>query len=457
MKGGGHQRYLPERLGENQDEAVVDTRSGASANAAQAFLERNQGWNFAVNVANMSLFNLAMSFIYGSTVLSLYASYLTDSAVLIGLIPAVQNAMFFIPQLLLARHVQTLPRIKPFVTRLSLGERLPYGIVALTILLWPGAPRWAAYAILALSLTLAMGAGGVSNPAWKKMIAKVVPVRRRGLLFGTSNALGGLMGVGGAALSRYVFARWEYPYTFGISFLLCFAAQMASWAILNLNREPTVEVQSQALESREYWRRLPQLLRQDRNFSRFLISRTLAMLGTMGMAFYVVYARDAFQVSDVFVASLTMAALISQTVSTPLLGLIADWRGHKLLMELSGLFLVAAILTIIAAPQANWLYVVFVLVNVSMASGMIAGMAITMEFGPPEEMPTYSALASTVQALPILLAPLIGGWLVDWLGFQAMFITAVAFSLAGVLYMRLFVRDPRHEAPASPLAGGAKD
>jgi MFS family permease len=434
---------------------VESVRHSPNASAAQAFLEANQRWNFAVNVLNMSLFQLAMSFIYGSTVLALYTSYLTDSAVLIGLIPAVQNAMFFIPQLLLARRAQTLSRIKPFVSRLSLLERLPYGVVALTILVWPEAPRWAAYAVLAVSLTFATGAGGVTNPAWKKMIAKVVPVRRRGLLFGMGNALGGLLGVGGAALSRYVFAHWEYPYTFGISFLLCFAAQALSWVILNLNREPEVEPAGQTLESREYWRRLPRLLREDHNFRRFLISRALAMIGMMGMAFYVVYARAAFQVTDVFVASLTMTALISQTVSTPLLGMFADWRGHKLLMELSGLFLVAAVLVIIMAPQATWLYLVFVLVNVSMASGMISSMAISMEFGPIDEMPTYSALASTVQALPILMAPLLGGLLVDAFGYRVMFISAVVFSLAGVAYMHWFVRDPRDEP--SPAAAVSED
>jgi MFS family permease len=411
---------------------------------ADEYLRANQRWNFVISILNMSLFNLAMSFIYGSTVLSLYASYLTDSAVLIGLIPAMQNAMFFIPQLLLARQAQTLARIKPFVVRLSLLERLPYGIVALTIFLWPGAPRWMAYGVLALSLVVAMGAGGVSNPAWKRMIAKLIPVRRRGILFGLSNALGGLMGVGGATLSRYVFAHWEYPTTFAISFLLCFGTQMLSWFLLTLGREPRVEPAAQPVESHEYWRRLPRLLREDRNFTRFLISRALAMLGTMGMAFYVVYAREAFQVSDVFVASLTMAALISQTISTPLLGMIADWRGHKVLMELSGVFLVLAVITAIAAPRSAWLYLVFVFANMSMASGMISSMGITMEFGPPDEMPTYSALASTVQALPILLAPLMGGWLVDALGYRPMFVIAVVLSLAGIAYLHWFVHDPRH-------------
>lgn len=417
--------------------------ASAESASVQAEVDRNLSWNFWVNVMVSALFQLSMSFIYGPTVISLYASYLTSSAVLIGLIPALQNGMFFVPQLLLARHAQSLANIKPWLVRYNLLERIPYGAIALMILLWPGAPPALSYTVLLLGLSLAMAGGGVTNPAWKKMIAKVVPVRRRGLMFGTSNALGGLLGVGGAALSGFIFERWEYPFTFGISFLLCFLVQMVSWVVLRMNREPTVAVTATQTDAREYWRNLPRILKADRNFRRFLIARTVSMLGSMGTAFYVVYAREAFGISDTFVAGLTMAALIAQSVSTPLLGQIGDRFGHKLLMELSGLFLVAALVAAILTASSTGLYLVFVLSNLSMASGMISAMAITMEFGPPDEMPTYSALASTVQALPVLLAPLVGGWLVDVAGYKQMFGVAIVLSLAGVLYMHWLVRDPR--------------
>lgn len=410
---------------------------------ARTYLETNQSWNFWVNVLVSSFFQLSMSFIYGATVLSLYVSYLTDSAVLIGLIPAIQNAMFFLPQLILARHAQTLSRVKPFVTRLSLLERVPYGVIALSILVWPSAPRWLAYAILALSLTTATAGGGLLNPSWKRMIAKVVPLRRRGLLFGLSNAIGGLMGVGGAWLSRYVFSTYDYPISFGIAFLLCFIAQLVSWALMTLNREPELEPSQQPRKPSEYRRHLPRILRQDLNFSRFLIARALMILGTMGMAFYVVYARAAFGISDAFAATLTMAALIGQTVATPLLGLFADWKGHKLLTEVSGVFALFSIILVLMAPMEHWLYAVFILMNVSMAASMISGINITMEFGPTEEMPTYSALASSIQAIPILFAPVLGGWVIDVWGYQTMFAVAIVLTVAGTLYMHWLVREPR--------------
>jgi len=132
-----------------------------SDNEYRTAIERNQNWNFWVNVLDLTFYNLAMSFIYGATVLSLYASYLTESALLIGLIPALQSVMFLLPQLLLARRIQTLSRMKPMLTRISILERLPYAVVALSIFLWPGAPRTAAYGILLLSMVVATGSGGL--------------------------------------------------------------------------------------------------------------------------------------------------------------------------------------------------------------------------------------------------------------------------------------------------------
>jgi hypothetical protein len=50
----------------------------------------------------------------------------TDSAVLIGLIPAIQNVGYFLPQLLMAQYCEQLARKKPFVVKVSVMERLPY-------------------------------------------------------------------------------------------------------------------------------------------------------------------------------------------------------------------------------------------------------------------------------------------------------------------------------------------
>jgi len=432
------------------------TSTAWSPEEYEATVRQNQTWNFWVNLLDLTFYNLATSFIYGTTVLSAYASHLTTSATLIGLIPAIQGVGYFLPQLFMARHSERLARQKPLVMRISLMERIPYLFIALSCLLWPTAPASASFAILAMCLAVATLSGGLAGPSWNQMLAKVIPVERRGFFFGLSSAAGGLLGVAGAALSRHVLGTYAFPTSFGICFLLCFAAQVLSWASVSLNREPPRPPRAEAPSVAEYWRRLPGVLRRDPNFCRYLVARALIVLGGMGTALYVVHGKRAYGVTDAFAASLTMAALLTQTATVPLLGMLADRRGNKLLAEISALLAAGAPALMLAARDRLWLYPAFVLMNGSTASMFVAGQAINMEFGGAENLPTYVALANTLLALPILVAPVLGGWLADAAGFEALFIAALTFCLAGWAMMHFAVRDPRHlarEVEPTPVAG----
>ncbi len=365
--------------------------------------------------------------------------------------------MFLLPQLLMAQRTQVLARKKSLVVRISVLERLPYLVIGLAILLWPQAPRPLAYLVLVLSLVTATGAGGLAGPAWKTMLAKVVPVQRRGSLFGISSALGGLLGLAGAAASRHVLATYAYPTSFAICFLLCFLFQVCSYAALCLNREPAREPEAVIGSSRAYWRQLPGILRSHANFRRYLIGYALLTLGAMGTALYIVYARRTLQINDAFAANLTMAALLGQIVSTPLMGRLADLRGNKWLMELGALLGAGAVLLILLARSPLALYPAFLLVNSAAATISLASMGITMEFCTEDELPTFTALAGTLSGIPVLLAPLLGGWLADAAGFGALFAAGIAFFVLGWGVLRWGVREPRHERPRSqPDAAPAK-
>lgn len=421
-----------------------------------AYLNKNARWNFTANFLDLTFYSLGLSFIFSSTVLSLYINHLYQNALLIGLIPAIQGVGYYFPQLFLARVAERLPRKKPLTQIISVMERFPYAIVGVTLLFWPQSPNWFAYAILAFSLALATFAGGLATPSWRGMLAKVVPVERRGMLFGGSAALGGLLGVGGAALSRQILAQFPYPTSFGICFMLCFVFQVCSWICLALNREPAVQPTIAPRSARDYWKRLPTLLRQNTNYTRYLVARTLLILGGMGSAFYVIYARRVFATDDAFAANLTIAALVSMTISAPILGRLADKVGHKWLTELCTLVAICGVLLAFVAPSATWFYAVFVVITAAGAGFGIAGANLTMEFST-EELPTYTALADTLLAIPVLLSPIIGGWLVDTIGFKPTFAVALAMYAIGWVVLHWLVHEPRFAHKRQPSSSSLTD
>jgi MFS family permease len=415
----------------------------SSTEAYELEIETNRRWNFAVNVSDAVAVNLAKSFIFSSTILTLYASYLTSSAILIGLVPAIQQLGFMLPQLILAQRSESLARKKPLILKISITERLPYLFIALAIFLWSDSPSWFAYLMLAVNIAVATGSAGLGAPAWMGMLAKVIHPDRRGLLFSLGTGVGGLLGIGGAFLSRFILRTQAFPISFGFCFLLSFLAEALSYAFLAMNREPEKDPEIESRSFRQYVRTLPRLLKTSRNFSRYLASQFLIILGTMAANFYIIFGRYRFGTDDAFAATLTMVALVTQSVSTPALGWLSDRLGHKWLAEISSWLGIAAIVLMLFISNQTWLYPVFILMNLSVSAMTISRMCITMEFGKIENLPTFAALSFTLLAIPTMLAPILGGWILDLAGFTPLFVSALAISVAGWGVLRWGVEDPR--------------
>jgi MFS family permease len=407
------------------------------------YVSRNAKWNFFANAADLSAVNLAKAFVFSTTILPIYASHLTNSSVLIGFIPAILEVGFLLPQIFIARRAETFDRMKPFVVRVSVWERMPYLFLALSVFLWPNAPSWFAYGMLALNIAIASGSGGIATPAWKTMLGKVIHKNSRGLLFALGVGIGGFLGIGGSVITRYLLTSFTYPRSYAYCFALAFAGQAISWIFLTLNREPPRAMSATHTSFREYIRELPPILKGDRNFSKYLFGQLFMILSMMASTFFVLYGKLHFGITDEYAATLTMIALISQSAGTPVIGWVSDRLGHKLMSEFSAIIGIVSLVIALVAPTPAWLAVTFVLANLARIAMLISRTSITMEFSPLEKMPTYTALSGTLLAVPTFLAPVFGGWLIDLFSYKTTFVVAICFALVGLFVSTRGVSDPR--------------
>ena len=84
-------------------------------------------YNMLVNLLQGAFHGAAVSgFASFVTVFPLFVSQMTDSPMLISLIPAIQTAGWHLPQLFMAGIIGRQSQIRPLVVKLSLLERLPY-------------------------------------------------------------------------------------------------------------------------------------------------------------------------------------------------------------------------------------------------------------------------------------------------------------------------------------------
>jgi MFS family permease len=407
-------------------------------------VQANFRWNFNVNILDITFITLGLSLISRETVMPVLVSSLTDSKLAIGLIPAVFSLGFYLPQLLTANFTERLTYKKPFVMLVgSVGERLPYLIIALTI--------WA-FALTAPTLTLTVfyfGVGiaafsaGIATPAWFDMIAKVIPVQRRGVWSGLGHGLGALMGIIGAYFVGRILETYLFPNNFALLFALAFVAVAISWVGLALNREPPSKMVKEHTTTGQYFSRLPTIIRSNDNYAHFLISRTVIQLGAMATGFFMVFGTETFGITGAGVGFLTGVLIASTAVMNLVWGVIGDRLGHKLVLAGAAFAMSAAALMALLATSQSWLVAAFILLGAYLAADQVSGLNIILEFCREEDRPTYIGLTNTLLAPILITAPLIGGLLATWAGYSGLFIASVLIAGIGALMLTFWVHEPR--------------
>jgi MFS family permease len=156
-----------------------------------------------------------------------------------------------------------------------------------------------------------------------------------------------------------------------------------------------------------------------------------------------VYGSEQFNLTGAQVGGLTALLVGVQAVLNLALGAIGDHFGHKIVLAAGALAMALAALTALVwqAPAAMWL--IFVLLGAATAADNVAGFTIIIEFGAPEDRPTYIGLTNTLLAPARTLSPILGGWLAASLGYTWLFSAALAASVVGAVMLGWWLKEPR--------------
>jgi MFS family permease len=415
--------------------------------------------NFTVNVLDGAFFGVAaLGFASFETVIPLFINTLTSSTTLIGLVTSLHTVGWMLPQLFTAGRVARLRRYKPFVMFMTFHERWPFfGLAAVAftaVSLGPTAALILAY----LMVIIASMGGGFAATAWQSMIGKVMPPDRRGTFFGSQSAAANLLGAGGAVLAGIMLDRLPSPLDFTLCFLLAGVFIMVSMIFLGLTREPAHEIEAHELRKPVGLKSMLDILRRDRNFRWYLIARNLSQLSWAAVSFYVIYAVRYFNMNEETAGVMMGVMLIARTISNPLLGYISDHWGYRNVLVSGAVMIAASAVLALLAPSLNWFYLVFALAGFAQATIWAISITFTLEFGTVTEKPLYIGMANTLVAPAALLAPLIGGWMADTLGFGAAFLTSAVFGFLAASVLQFYVTEPRAgRSSAQPVVSASAE
>lgn len=421
-------------------------------NQAQAEIERNFRWNFLFNSLDGASFWFGMSFISTTVILPLFVSHFTDNLLLIGLIPFLGTGGTLLPQLFMANAVERAPRKKFFPVTLGFFlERLPIFLFApATYFLATSQPVLALISFFLLYTWHCFGAG-VIIIGWQDMVAKIIPVERRGRFFGITNFVGNGAGILGALAAPFVLERSDFPDGFVLAFAIASVLIFLSWIFISQTREPAVPSSKPRVSQLDYLRSLPDVLRKDRNFCMYLLAQVIFSLSGMATGFLVVYTVRTWNLPDAQASGFTIALQVGLALANLFFGFLADRTGHKLSLEICLLVSVLLLGVAIIAPNPAWFFMVFFLRGAVNAGTMISATSIVYEFTDAENRPTYIGLANTIPGIFGSIAPIIGGWVAGAISYQAMFILAAVIGVIAWALLHFAVREPRKVAAAPVL------
>jgi MFS family permease len=425
---------------------------------AESSVASNVRRNFVLGICNGALYNLAENLIDPALVLTWFLARLSASNVLIGLVVPLRDAGWFLPQLFVAPYLARLPFKRPTYSAAALVRSLAWTTMAVIVL----TQHDPTVLIVGFFVPFAINSltSGWAGLPFMDIVAKTIPVERRGSYFGTRLLAGGLLSIAGSLVVRLALSEQlgrMFPANVGQLMAISALFAVSGLVVFTLVIEPPGEI-GQVASMSAHLGRAVSLPRRDRNFGLFLATRVLLMAAQMATPFFAVYAARELgagpEMVSVYLASSTTASLVSNLEWSRL----SDRHGNRAVIRLAAsLGLAMTLLAWLSRPVdrvlnlttlAPWLFaVVFALVGAFQSGIGLGGMSLLLEIAPSADRGLYVGLANTVLGVT-LLSTSVGGVLVDWLGYRGLFLLAAVCYAVG-LWTATLLREPRRMT--SPL------
>lgn len=410
----------------------------AHSRFVEANLRRNYAASFIHGVLGMTGFRL----LYAPTIIPAYMLAITGSTAAVGLGTALLQFGAIASPIVAGARIEYRSHILPF--SLYLGTMMRMAILGLALAAWFLSGE-VLVGVTLLMLAILGYYNGAQRVAFQMMLAKVIPLARRGRLQGYRNLAGGLI----AAVVAWAAGRWfigedflgnGYAATFALAFVL---TSMGLVAFRLLIREPPSPASRAVVPLRERIRQFPQMLR-DHDFGRFVLAQGLASAIRIGGPFWTIYAGQKLGLSGAVIGGLSLAFIGADTLSNLVWGPMGDRFGFRLVFLLAIAATMGGIaILLLATTSATAFYCAFVLLGAGASGWMLAATTMVLEFGDHEDIPMRIAFVTTAEGIIASIGPIAAGLLVAAAGFGILFDLVLAALAAALLVMLLRVREPR--------------
>ena len=431
---------------ENTDDAPI--KSGDVSDLAQREaeyekfvwdnLKRNYLGNYLHGMLGMTGFRL----VNAPTFLPAYLHHISGSNSIVGLGLALQQVGGVISPIFGATKIEHRTKVMP--AALWMGGLARMAILGIAISGWllKGTPLIASVLFFMLMFGIFMGAQRV---VFSLLMAKVIPISRRGRLQAWRNATGGAIAAVLAYFAgRYFIGANLFGNGYGVTFIFAFfLTTLGLWALQFLLKEPEPPTTRTQGRFRDRLKEFPRLISEDRAYRNFLLVQMLSSTGRMAVPFYVLYVSASIQMTGATLGLLSLAYLGADTASNLIWGYLGDKTGFRLVLLFSIVTWIAATLLLMGNHQEWAIFLAFFGLGAAQSGYMMSAQTMILEFGARDDLPMRIAVSATAESITATLGPLIGGKVADLFGYDIVFGASIGFLAAALLLLIVAVKEPR--------------
>ena len=360
---------------------------------------------FLILISNM-LTSLGDTLSNPKTVLTWVMSYVNAPVMLISFIVPIRESGSMLPQLFIAHYIRKRPVRKMVWVLGSLLQFLAIAGIGFVALSFEGS--LAGWLIIACLIAFSLSRG-LCSIAFKDVLGKTIPKTKRGKLKGYTSSVSGAL-----VLAAGLFILYKSKDDVGIefySYLIFFAASLwliAALIYANIKEYPgeTDGGKNGLKEARE---RLG-LLKEDKHFRNFVITRSLLLCSALTAPYYVLLAQRYVGKEAYLLGLFIIANGVASIISAPVWGKMADKSSKKVMTYSAtltaglGLLIVAIIQFIPAWRDQNWLYpVAFFVLGIAHQGVRLGRKTYIVDMAQGNRRTDYVAVSNTLIGFILLI------------------------------------------------------
>ena len=272
----------------------------------------------------------------------------------------------------------------------------------------------------------------------------MVPKGERSKLYASREFVSSIAALLGSLIVSRVFSpgKFVFPLNYTALFMIGFGGLVLASGAFWFIKEPPSEIEANRRKNLfSFIREVPQRLKADPDFARFILVENLTSFSLMILPFYMIFAKEVFAIDKSYIGRYLIFSVIGTITSNIFWGMVAKKNGSKMVVRnciLLGAF-IPLIAMLIAPLGPQYFAVVFLLVGFIQSGREVGFDPYLLDIAPAEQRTVYLGIRGTLNLLVVVM-PILGGLFIDAFGYYVTF-----FAVAVVMLFAYVLLGPKKQ------------